>query len=135
MDNAFNYVKANGILEESIYRYSGTYNICDYMKVWTHRKENISYYRDVLQSDYNLSQAISQQPVSVAIYAPPIQLYTGGVFDNFDECEGQLDHGVLAVGYTSEWFKVKNSWGKNWGENGYIRFKRRRDGAGMCGIT
>ena len=45
------------------------------------------------------------------------------------------DHAVLAVGYGTdystgqEYWLVKNSWGDNWGENGFIRIKM-----GTCGI-
>jgi len=53
--------------------------------------------------------------------------YSGGVMDN---CESrQLDHGVLAVGVTPDYWVIKNSWGTSWGESGYIRVSR---GTNQC---
>ena len=48
------------------------------------------------------SQAVANQPVSVAIEADErdFQLYAGGVFDS--PCGTALDHGVLVVGYGHE---------------------------------
>lgn len=36
----------------------------------------------------------------------------------------QVDHAVLLVGYTDSYWMVKNQWGENWGEDGYIRVSR-----------
>merc|ERR1712166_501095 len=44
---------------------------------------------------------------------------------------GNLDHGVLAVGYDSTSFKVKNSWGSSWGANGYLQISQSGN---TCGI-
>lgn len=97
---------------------------------------------DVENSVDALVQAISQQPVSVAIEADQqsFQFYKSGVFDD-PSCGEALDHGVAAVGYgTSEdgkdYFKVRNSWGSSWGDEGYILMSRSTEYQvnGTCGI-
>lgn len=35
-----------------------------------------------------------------------------------------VDHAVLLVGYTDSYWLIKNQWGENWGEKGYIRITR-----------
>merc|ERR1719316_2572348 len=68
-------------------------------------------------------------PVSIGVDASRFQTYRSGILSN---CNGrQLDHGVLAVGYTDQYFKVKNSWGRSWGENGYIRLSTSGNQCGM----
>ena len=79
-------------------------------------------------------------PLLMAIDATTAELqsYTGGVYDP-PACtgwHGVLDHAVLAVGIGTEggvpYYKVKNSWGADWGEAGYFRIKR---GANLCGVA
>merc|ERR1711907_621287 len=132
MDYGFQYVKAQGLELESDYGYTARDGTCKYSA--SKVAFTISGYTDVGQSDAQLAAAVAQQPVSVAIDANPIQFYTSGVFDDWS-CGTQLDHGVLAVGYESGYWIVKNSWGANWGESGYFRLARRSTGTGMCGIT
>lgn len=64
--------------------------------------------------------------------------YKSGVLDN-ENCSGGLDHGVLLAGYIAErdaW-KVKNSWGPDWGESGYIYLKDNHKAGtpGVCGVN
>jgi KDEL-tailed cysteine endopeptidase len=53
------------------------------------------------------------------------------------KCGTEIDHGVLAVGYgkegDQEYFIVKNSWGAQWGDNGYVKIGIA-EGEGICGI-
>jgi C1A family cysteine protease len=84
-----------------------------------------------------LYDALKHQPVSISIRAEndDFRHYQGGIIDG-DGCGWEIDHAVLLVGYNKAddaWI-VKNSWGDQWGENGYVRIKRR-DGKGICGIN
>ncbi|GMF23398.1 unnamed protein product [Phytophthora lilii] len=96
----------------------------------------------ISESESGLLQAISGRPVAVGVAAgnPTWKQYKGGVVSSCTSTE--LDHAVLAVGYgggsdgSSPFFKIKNSWGTQWGEAGYIRLKRGAGtgSAGTCGI-
>jgi KDEL-tailed cysteine endopeptidase len=55
-------------------------------------------------------------------------------------CGTSLNHAVLGTGYGIDdksgvpYFTIKNSWGANWGENGFIRIKKVDGNKGLCGI-
>lgn len=65
----------------------------------------------------------------------------GAALLTVNDCIDQsIDHGVLAVGFSSDdagkqYFRVKNSWSKGWGESGYFRIARNDSApAGQCGM-
>ena len=141
MDYAFQYIIDNkGITTEAAYPYTATGpNTCE--AAGKPVAATLSGFKDVTpNSEVALETAIVQQPVSVAVEADQsvFQFYSGGVMDS--ACGTQLDHGVLAVGYGTdagkEYYKVKNSWGADWGMKGYILLGRgaKFNPSGQCGI-
>jgi cathepsin L len=145
MSLAFEYIINNkGVDTESSYPYEGEDDTCRFKA--SNVGATLTGYMNVTSGDENdlLSKA-NIGPVSVAIDASSedFQLYDGGVYVDY-ECSndvGSLDHGVLVVGWGFEkgwiedtyWWIVKNSWGEDWGESGYILMTRNWDN--MCGIA
>ena len=142
MDLAFQFIMRNGLCTNGSYPYQAMRSECQ--KRDCESVVQISNYSDVTQNNEKaLSRAVSIQPVSVAIQANKrsFQLYQSGIYSD-EECGTQLDHGVLVVGYGSDnefnmdYWIIKNSWGPEWGENGYIRIQRNIDDErGLCGIA
>lgn len=149
MDNAFKYIEDNGGLDtEDSYPYHAHNQKCHYKKDTV--GATCSGFVDVPAGQEDaLKEAVATiGPVSVAIDATEgkFMLYKEGVFvdDTCENGDNSLDHGVLVVGYGTEtnpgklgdaadYWIVKNSWGPEWGEKGYIRMARNLNN--MCGIA
>lgn len=142
MDYAFDYIKENGGIDsESSYPYEAKEGPCRYSN--RTRLSTDSGKVDLPEGDeMQLQEAVANiGPISVAINARYLSLYDEGIFTRANCSSEELDHGVLVVGYGTEevrgknldYWIVKNSWGKDWGENGYFRLARNKKN--MCGIA
>jgi len=133
--NAFQYViKNNGINTLEDYPYTGYEGSCKYdaskaIHGWT------SWNYVTVNAEDDLRQYLYDNgPVSVGVHADEWFFYDGGVFDS--DCDVENDHAVLLTGWgetddgTPYWI-IKNSWGTDWGMDGYIHLIR---GKNKCGI-
>ena len=58
--------------------------------------------------------------------------YKSGIFSD-PVCSNDIgNHVITLVGYDSQSWILRNSWGSGWGESGYFRFQR--SSANICGI-
>merc|ERR1712073_194885 len=143
MDAAFQFLHKNAVCTEQSYKYTAKNGKCHEQSCdIAIPKGALTGFKDVTPNDEDaLKEAVSKQPVSVAIEADEMsfQMYHGGVLTK--QCGVKLDHGVLLVGYGTDngvdYWKVKNSWGPTWGEKGYIRLERGNPSkkSGQCGIA
>lgn len=83
-------------------------------------------YVQVGAHDDYLADAIAITPVSVAMLsAGTFYSYQTGIYTGDDcQCNWDANHALTAVAYAPDSFVIKNSWGKNWGDNGFIRIAR-----------
>jgi len=128
----FNYTKAKGIALEKDFPYKATDEPCVAYKA----AATVSGYVKLKQNSSDaLETALANVgPVAIAVSAGQWFSYGGGVFSGGckmpvywkkDVCN--LDHAVVVVAYTPEYWLVRNSWGAGWGEAGYIRLTRKND--------
>ncbi len=82
-------------------------------------------------------------PIVIALNAPSdLFYYSGGVYSSRDDDRSDWDitktsrwektnHAVTAIGWGEQdgqkYWVIKNSWGDEWGENGYFKMKRGTD--------
>lgn len=139
MEDAYKFiVKKGGIASEAYYPYKEADKTCKIKK----QVAKIKRYEKVPRNnEKELLKAVANQPVSVYVDAggSGFQFYSGGIFTG--KCGTDTDHAVTVIGYGKshdgiKYWLVKNSWGTEWGEKGYMRIKRDiRSKKGLCGIA
>jgi len=97
---------------------------------------HISSYTTIGSEQQAQSYLTSNGPLSVCVDAESWQYYNGGIITTSDDCGTSLDHCVMITGYgtqdgVSYWW-VRNSWGTDWGQSGYLQVQSMQD---VCGIA
>ena len=146
MEYAFQWIKENGMETEEDYPYTGYKGSCKAdpskyidMKVtgWKKLGSSTSTWSPVDEEEIK-EFLYETGPLAIALNANPLQTYSGGILDKTSsQCPvSGINHAVTLVGYGAEsgvdYWIVKNSWGANWGENGYFRIRR---GTSCCGVN
>eukprot|EP00347_Sterkiella_histriomuscorum_P011263 403373123 len=137
----FDYLQKYRSVSDNVYPYTGKLQFCDKLTVQINGiisvKSQVYGYTTQAAS---LLKIVQQQPVAIAVnaYNVVFQGYKKGIVNSELYCKGEVDHAVALVGYgqqngTKYWI-IKNSWGTNWGESGYIRIEMR-DGNGICNMN
>jgi len=135
-ENAFEFLQTHDMCTQASYDYSGKGGQChiDGCDVAVPKGSITGVGQVPVDDDAAMIAAVAEGPVSVGIEADQFafQMYSSGILKG--NCGSNLDHGVVIVGYDAESFKVRNSWGSSWGEQGYIRIGRTNTPHGECGI-
>jgi len=115
-----------GLCSQKDYAYTGRDGTCKKCTPLANIKTVVQQ-----KGEDQLLVGVNLTPVSICLDASGgFQSYRSGVFAG--PCGSQMNHAVLAVGYTDAYWIVKNSWGTSWGEQGYIRMAR---GKNLCGMS
>lgn len=127
-DWALTYLAGKSIYTTSSYPYTARDGTCS---SGTASGVTVTGYSRVSKSDSALASALGTSAITVLVYADSaFQSYRSGVLTAPTTCN--LNHAVLATGYSSSYWKIKNSWGSSWGDNGFVRMTR---GKNICGIN
>lgn len=137
MDFVFKYLEKYGFETESSYPYVPRDQLCSYDKSKVIGK--VKSFVDVPPGVDSFKRAlVTHGPLAISMDASAwsFQLYHGGIYTNKECSNTELDHGVLLVGYGEEdgveYWKVRNSWGEQFGEKGgTFRINMEYD----CGIS
>ena len=149
MENTFTWLKENGgIMTDTDYPYKGRKGTCQSDETKYVDMQITGYTKlgsgsstwDPVDEDEIKEFLYETGPLAVALNANPLQTYSSGILDKTSsQCPTSgMNHAVTMVGYghddseDKDYWIVKNSWGKNWGEDGYFRIRR---GTGCCGIN
>ena len=134
---AYDLTEKSGIPTEEAYPYKGVDGTCDMTTERPFKNSGHVVTRKYNPSD--LQDALEKNPVAVCLSAgnDAFSSYKGGIIDS--ECGVLVDHCITLTGYGTdesgvEYWKLKNSWGEDWGEEGYVRIERTSSGVGMCGM-
>ena len=127
MSTTFNWIKKRGIQYEQDYPYTGKDGTCNRNNGETVK---IRHFNSINSNNmFEFLSLLATRPVTLPItITNDMYKYRSGLFDEITD--NGNNHAVVAVGYfidennpRESFIRIKNSWGTNWGENGFIRLR------------
>ncbi|EER10345.1 thiolproteinase SmTP1, putative [Perkinsus marinus ATCC 50983] len=140
LNDSYEYVADHGLETERAYKYVGKDGQC--------RRDVCEYaIKAGTISHVNVKSNSSSSMLAAVAFGGPVSAVScawAGVFQNYKsgiikggECGNLPSHVVLVVGYDrghDPYYRIKNSWGVQWGEHGYARLAIDDTDYGVCGI-
>jgi hypothetical protein len=134
-DSAYNYLRQPGLVDESSYAYEGQATPCRQLsRTGSEDLFAVGAFRFVTGYDGDSPANVQQIKAAIWKYGsvwagvradPAFQAYKGGIFGgNGKGCAaGEPNHAVNIIGWNDAggYWIIRNSWGSDWGENGFAR--------------
>jgi len=141
--DGYDYYQKMGPMLEQEYPYTARDGTCKYNpgSAQSLRTASPSSHVTVTQDDIDqMYSALTIKVINVSICASAesFHLYKSGIFDD-QTCGDQHNHATNVVGYGEspegvQFWTMRNSWGADWGEDGYMQLEVQPTGNGICGI-
>lgn len=135
--SSFLYAAECGVMLEEDYDYQGIINpTCSFKSEKSIISISDFAYLEPKNEDVILREIATNGPVVVSLDSRHFHEYSEGILDTTEGC-GATDHVVTLIGYGTDenggdFYIVKNSWGNQWGEKGYLRIAR---GVNYCSLA
>mmetsp|Transcript_60041 Transcript_60041/g.127173 ORF Transcript_60041/g.127173 Transcript_60041/m.127173 type:complete len:414 (-) Transcript_60041:563-1804(-) len=147
---AMDFVMANGLPEEHEVPYMAQDIKCStpvqtiVLASGVHRERTnfgMTSWQKLTENSYLplMKALVDKGPVAVSASADLWASYQSGIFDGCQK-DAVVNHAIVAVGFGADdksgdkYWIIQNSWGNDWGENGYIRLLRTDKDHKYCGI-
>jgi C1A family cysteine protease len=131
---AAEYIKNTGIPRESCYPYSASDAPCNPCSGWVSRGVIIKSWNWVSNSIVGIETALQDGPITtfMTVYSD-FYHYSGGIYKVTAGATVEGGHSVAIIGYdhANGYWICKNSWGTDWGENGFFRIQMGQANTGM----
>jgi len=129
--SVFEFTTSHDLCTESSYEYTGQKGTCKPCLETAIRRGSIEWKSATTEAE--LGEAVKTGMVVVFVNAALLTTYSGGIMTS--DCPPTLDHAMVLVGDTSEYWRTKNSWSAAWGEAGFVRLGKGISEQGECGVA
>jgi len=140
--SALEYISKNGLVKDSRITYTKNNGTCD-QTLTTQPDAKIDSY-DSCEGDCTeekIIEFLKQGPVLIGVSGENDSFRSFGDGIYTAACSDKLNHAVVLVGCgkdndsNKEYWLVRNSWGTDWGDRGYIKIARDKKNNNSCFVT